>query len=187
MIVVLLVTGVLFAAGRRGPQTETVLTREQQQRRQQTQQALDERGRLQQQAKQAFDAEMTRAARNSECPDAHSTREQEECLQKESNTTQANYKKFTTALRSLIVPAGNEEQPAVGPEGAAQTSAQAAGEFDSMEQAWQQYREKLCSAAFHEGGGGTIAPVLEGECEIRSLRNHMRDLEQTYALLLSVR
>lgn len=165
-----------------------MLTPEQQQRRQKMQQALDERRRLQAQAKQAYDAEMARAARKSECPEAHSTRDEEECLAKQSDLANARYNAFTTALRSLIAPAGpDDEQPAAGPEGPAQTSAQAAAEFDSVEQAWKQYREKLCSAAFHQGGGGTIAPVLEGECQVRSLQNHMRDLDQTYTLRFSVR
>jgi uncharacterized protein YecT (DUF1311 family) len=190
----LLVCGVGLVAGLsaqpNAPIRNKVLTAEQQQRQQETTAYLAERHRLQQQANQAFDAEMIRATRkDGDCPGANSTREEEECLSKQSDISARNYEAFAAALRSLLTPSGSgqNQTPSVGPGGPTQSASATAAEFEKVEQLWIQYRDQLCSAAFHQGGGGTIAPVLEIRCHQQSLRNHMRDLDETYGLLLSVR
>jgi uncharacterized protein YecT (DUF1311 family) len=158
--------------------------------RQHIEQYLNERHRLQQQAKAAFDAEMARANRaGRECANVDTTRAAEECLSKESDATEANYQSFVQALRALLSqsPPDRDETPAVGPEGPELTPAQSAAEFDKVQQLWTTYRDALCTAAFHQGGGGTISPVLDIECRRDAIRNHMRDLDRAYGLLLSIR
>ncbi|HZU23588.1 MAG TPA: lysozyme inhibitor LprI family protein [Terriglobales bacterium] len=177
-------------AAQNPPRAGKVLTPEQQQHRQQFKQYLGERRRLQAQAQQAYDTEIGRADRNGgECDDAQGTREQEECLSKQSETTQADFQNFSSAIRALLAlsPSGDDEAPSVGPSGPALTAAQSVAEFDKVEQLWKQYSGELCSAAFHQGGGGTISPVLELECRQDSMRNHMRDLHRAYGLLLTLR
>lgn len=157
---------------------------------QQTDTSLADRHRLQAQAKQAFDAEMTRANRKGgNCQGVTTTRGEQECLSKESETTEQNYKSFSVALRALLAPshADEDQEPATGPEGQALTPAQQTAEFDKVEKVWQPYRDALCTAAFHQGGGGTIAPALEMKCRQEALRDHMRDLDRTYGLALSIR
>jgi hypothetical protein len=40
----------------------------------------------------------------------------------------------------------------------------------------EKYRVALCSAAFGLDKGGTIAPISAAYCELRAMRNHMREL-----------
>lgn len=173
------------------PKPKKVLTPEQQQRREQFDKYLAERHRLQDEARHAFEAEMAQANRpNGDCPEAQSTRAEVECLSKESEITAKNYKTFTSALRGLLAASpgsDSNDTPPAGPKGPALTPAQSSAEFDRVEQLWIEYRDALCTAAFHQGGGGTISPVLDMECRQSSTRNHMRDIHDAYGLLLRIR
>lgn len=146
---------------------------------------LAEHNRLQTQARQAFDAEAARA-QTRDCPTAQTTRDFELCYDKESETTEKNYKVFVEAIRNLlsVQPSSERDEPKSGPAGPILTPQQQLTEFDSVESRWQSYRDALCAAEFHQYGGGTGGPVGEIQCSLRLTRSHMREINDAYSMLL---
>ena len=138
---------------------------------------------LQAEAKQVFDAEMSRE-KAGDCPDANNTAESNICYGKQLDITEQNLKSFEGIIHELQIPAPNAlPQPATerhGIAGPALTPEQFIAEFDSVEQIWRQYREKACTAAFHQFSGGTGGPSFEGQCELKLTRDHMRELDMIY-------
>jgi uncharacterized protein YecT (DUF1311 family) len=57
-------------------------------------------------------------------------------------------------------------------------------QLKETEDAWKNYRDKACRAAFRQFDGGTAAPVAEGECSVRLTREHVRDLQANYFMIL---
>lgn len=118
-----------------------------------------------------------------ECPDAHSTRDWEICLNQESSGTEANYQKYVTAIRATL----NLKDPAFAglqPMPGELTTDQLVAEFDKTANLWESCRDAECAAAFHQFGGGTGGPPAEGECRQRMMRDRMRDLDRVYNVML---
>jgi uncharacterized protein YecT (DUF1311 family) len=49
-------------------------------------------------------------------------------------------------------------------------------ELDQLEASWRAYEKRLCTAAFHQYQGGTIAPSKQMSCELTATRMHIREL-----------
>lgn len=142
---------------------------------------------LQAQAKQIFDAEMSRE-KAGDCPDAQTTAAVNNCFSEEGNTTQQNLTAFEGIIRELILPDPQlppqpdtePGQPVMGIGGPVLTPQQHAGKFDQVEQRWRQYRDTACTAAFHQFDGGTGGPGFEGQCGLKLARDHMHELDLIY-------
>jgi len=164
---------------------EKVLTPEQKVYQQALKLASADRQRLRAQAKKAFDAEMARE-KAGDCPNARSTYETNNCLNNEFGITDENYKTYVEAVQALLSlkgpPPPGQEVHAVqsGPAGPELTPEQHTAEFDHLEAVWKPYSDAVCTATFHQYGGGTAGPPAEGECGLRMTRQHMRDLDQVY-------
>jgi hypothetical protein len=135
------------------------------------------------QATAAFDREMARDKAD-DCPDAHTTYDEIACLGKALEITNSNYKAYLGALRSLLGLTTPGREAASGPTGKPLTPEEAVQEFDEVEALWQKYRSAQTSAIFNHWKGGTIAPVMAGSCELQLLRNHMRELDGIYDMML---
>jgi len=131
--------------------------------------SLMARQRLVKQAQEAFDREMARE-KAGDCRRVSTTREMLECLDKEGDTSEANYKAFSSALRTILMSYGD----------GASASQELVQEFDQIEGAWRSYKKQVCMAAYDLNKGGTIAPVNEGTCHQTLLRSHMRELRDVY-------
>ncbi len=137
---------------------------------------------LRQQAQAPYNQEMARE-KAGDCPNADSTRAEEECLGHEITLTQANYAAVTTALRALLGlehPTMPGEQPAFGPTGTPPTSQQRVAEFDRLEAASAAYRKLAATAAYNEYKGGSLAPVFAAQAEQRLTRSHLEELAFVY-------
>ncbi len=138
---------------------------------------------LRRQAQAAYNREMARE-KAGDCPNADTTRAEEECLTHEMSITQANYAAATAALRAmpgLEHPKMPGEQPASGPNGAPLTSQQRVEEFDKLEAASAGSRKLAAAAtARNEFKGGTPAPVFEAQAEQRLTRLHLQELVFVY-------
>lgn len=170
-----------WAAGDQQPaKPRKTLTPEQQEYQRQWREYLAKRPGLQAHAKQIVDAEMAREKAR-DCPNATTTYDANICMGKEVGITDENLKQYEAIIRELI--ASDPEQPG-GPggglEGHGLTSAESATEFDSVEQAWHQYRSVACTAARNQMGGGTAALSFEIQCEINLDRSHMHELNSIY-------
>jgi uncharacterized protein YecT (DUF1311 family) len=140
--------------------------------------------RFREQAQGAFDREMVRE-KAGDCQKADNTRAIGECLEKEIETTTANYKAYTGALRSLLgIMGADPDDKFWGPTGKPLTSKELVNEFDAAEAAWLKYREAMCTAAFDQFKGGTIVALEAGFCELMLVRSHMREIEKIYNVRL---
>jgi uncharacterized protein YecT (DUF1311 family) len=145
---------------------------------------MAKRPALQGRAKQIFDTEMAREKAGG-CPNAATTSDINVCLGKEVTKTDENLTNYAAVIRELMASAPEMPgAPAMGPTGPGLTSAESAGEFDRVEQAWRQYRDVACKAARDQVAGGTAAPSYEMQCEINLARSHMRELDSIYWLEL---
>lgn len=138
-------------------------------------------------ARAPFDAEQARA-KGRACAQAFSTFAQEQCLGRENEITESHEKNFLAGIRTLLndpAPRFPGELPEVGPTGTPPTAAEAVAELNRMEAQWQLWRKGARTAAFQQGQGGTIAPILELEADQHLLRSHMQDLAVVYANLLA--
>src|SRR5215831_4968362 len=133
-------------------------------------------GSFRKQAAAAFDREMERD-KTGDCPDAHTTYDEINCLGKTIEITNSNYKAYIGALRSFLGLRTSREETASGPAGKPLTGEEGVKEFDEVEALWQKYRSAQTSAVYDHWKGGTIAPVMAASCELRLLRNHMRELD----------
>jgi uncharacterized protein YecT (DUF1311 family) len=138
------------------------------------------------QAKQVYKAEMARE-NTGDCPNAATTYDFNVCYSRQLKITDANLNAYETDIRALLAPRpsipGQMMNP-TGPSGPVPTTQQNIAEFDRVEQLWQQYRDAACTAALHQFEGGTGGPAFQMECEIRLGRNHMRELNTIYGMLL---
>lgn len=148
---------------------------------------LARRSQLQQQAKMAFNREMARK-KAGDCLNARSTYEEVMCLSKAVDATAANYRSFTGALRALLGQKNplltNEEDAVSGATGKPLTSQEMLKEFDQVETEWEKYRKDQCAAAYDLFKGGTIAPVMAGECQLDLMRSRMAGLNSIYDMTL---
>lgn len=163
-----------------------VLTPEQKAYQQKWQPWLARHQSLQAQAKQIYNAELAQE-KAGDCPNATTTFDLNVCYGRQLRITDANLKAFEDDIRGLLAPAPSlPGQPAnpTAPSGPAPPAQQRITEFNRVEQLWQQYRDAACSAAFQLFDGGTGGPSFQMECELRLARDHMRELNTVYGMVL---
>ncbi len=147
----------------------------------------NQRANLRKQAQTALAAESARES-TGDCPDANTTRAQEQCLTAEHTKTEANYAVFVQAIRSMLAlayPTPPGQKPISGPSGTPLTSDELLAEFDRLEAESKQYREHATKAAYDQYKGGTLAPVFSMEATQKLLRLHMHEIAFLYGNLLS--
>lgn len=167
------------------PAPAKALTPQQQAYQKEWQQYSAKRQSLQVQAKQILYTEMGRE-QHGDCTTSNTTAEFNDCFDQRLQETEANLKNFEDIIRQLQsglpqMP-GSAEEPTAGPAGPAFTPQQQAAEFDRLEQAWQNYREVACTAAFHQFDGGSGAPSFQMQCQLKLTRDHMRELDLVYGI-----
>ncbi len=183
--VILACTGLALAQTPARP--PKVLTPEQRRYQAEISRWLARRSELRAQAQNALDAEVARE-KAGDCPDAKTTRAQEECLASEIQKTQSNYAAFAEAIRTMLAlayPAMPGEQPVSGPTGKPLTSGERVKEFDKLEAESKAYRDAASKAAYDEYRGGTLAPVFSLEAEQKLLRLHLKEMAFIYGEELS--
>jgi hypothetical protein len=80
------------------------------------------------------------------CDSALSTLAAVNCLGKEDDATEINYKALSNSIRAMLdLAAGEDESPSFGPTGQPLTAARQVADFDSLETEWQKYRLKSCT------------------------------------------
>ncbi len=134
------------------------------------------------QAKAALDREMARE--KAVCQEPMTTYDQNVCLRKEIETTNANYQDYLSALRSLLGLKGPWGPPPSGPTGKPLSEEETVKQFDEVETLWQKYHKSQASAVYDDYRGGTIAPIMAGICDLQLTRNHMRELDSIYDPML---
>ena len=145
---------------------------------------LAERAHLSARAKRALADESARE-RAKTCDSAPSTAAAVNCLGKEDDATEINYKALSNSIRAMLdLAAGEDESPPLGPTGQPLTAAQHVAEFDSLEAEWQKYRLKAAQAGYDQFKGGTEAPVFRVLTDLAMLRSHMLELAFIYDFLL---
>lgn len=164
-----------------------VVTPEQRRYQTEVSQWLAHRSQLRAQAQNALNAEMARE-KAGDCPDANTTRAQEECLASEIQKTRSNYSAFADAVRTMLAlpyPTMVGEQPISGPTGKPLTSDERVTEFDKLEAESKAYRDDASKAAYDQYRGGTLAPVFALEAEQKLLRLHLKEIAFIYGEQLS--
>lgn len=147
---------------------------------------LAQRSRLQHQAGAAYQREMARKKAGG-CPDARTTYAEVMCLGKADQAAGEDYKSFSGAIRALLGqknPFAANTEAFAGPTGKSLSSESLVKEFDQTEAEWETYRKTQCSAAYDLFKGGTIAPVMEGSCDLTLIRSRMADLNSIYDMTL---
>ena len=145
---------------------------------------LAERAHLSARAKQALADESGRE-RAKICDSALSTVAAVNCLGKEDDATEINYKALSNSIRAMLdLVAGEEESPSFGPTGQPLTAAQQVADFDSLETEWQKYRLKAAQTGYNQFKGGTEAAVFRVLTDLAILRSHMLELAFIYDFLL---
>jgi hypothetical protein len=146
---------------------------------------LQRRNELRAAAQTALNAEEARE-KAGDCPDATTTRAQEECLNGEMRKTEANYAAFASAIRAMLdLSYAGSAQPISGPTGIPLTPEQRVAEFDRLEAESKAYRESAVKAAFDQYKGGTLAPVFSLEAAQKLLRLHLQEMAFVYGNELS--
>lgn len=152
---------------------------------------LARRQTLQAQAKQILGAETARESAPN-CPSATTTYDLNLCYQRQTQITAASLSSLDTIIRELLAPpprspVSGQISPAVagpGPAVPALAPQQLIAEFSHVEQTWDQYRDAACTAAGHQFHGGTGGSGIQGECELRLTRDHIRELNLIYGAVL---
>ena len=135
--------------------------------------------KFQEQASAAINREMAREKAR-DCGDEGNTRSILDCLEREIETSTANYKTYLSAIRSRLGLRYGDDLRTLGPTGTPLTSKEMVQSFDAAEAAWQNYRAAQCEMAFNLVKGGTAAHPNEGFCQLLLIRSHMRELEIIY-------
>ncbi len=140
-----------------------------------------QRQRLRDEAKTAFDREIARE-KAGQCKNSRTTRDDVSCLNSETESTQGNFDLYARSLRALLAlkNPGPAAPPVSGPTGIPITPEEQLEQFEKVVTAWRDYSKTACAAAYHLYKGGTIAPVMEIDCQQRLLRSHLRELEAVY-------
>jgi uncharacterized protein YecT (DUF1311 family) len=102
------------------------------------------------------------------CLNAATTRDAEECNQDAQDAADADLQALLEQIRKHP---GEED-----------ATSQAL--LNETEEAWKNYRDKACKAAYNLLAGGTGAPVIEGECSVRITKEHVRGLQADYFMML---
>lgn len=172
----------LTFAQQEGAPSKKVLTPEQKAHQEQWNAWFANRQMLQAQARQVFQAEAARE-KTGDCPNAQSNYDFIVCYGEQLKITNANLASYERIIRELQVgpPPMPGEMPAGPP---TLTSDQLTAEFDHVEEIWHQYRESACTTAYHQFGGGTGGPSFQAECELKLTRDHIRELDMIYGMIL---
>jgi hypothetical protein len=163
-----------------------VLTPEQQVFQQEMRAVGAKRDVLRAQAKQAFDAEISRQ-KAGDCPDANNTYQINVCLGNAVAVTDQNLKTYEGAIRDLLGlknPDFAAPQSLPGPAAAKSTPDESAAEFDRVERLWHSYLDAVRAATFHQFDGGTGGPSFEMQSHLLLVRSHMLELNTIYDGLL---
>jgi uncharacterized protein YecT (DUF1311 family) len=131
-------------------------------------------------ARSAYGNEQKRET-TGDCPSAATTYDISVCLGQEIEKTTANYRVYLTAIRSVEGLPAPDEVSAKGPR-VPLSPVEAVKEFDEAESAWQVYEKAQCSTAYDIYRSGTIAPLMQLTCELRLLRDRMKELESIYQI-----
>jgi hypothetical protein len=126
----------------------------------------------------AWDREMARE-KAGDCVEAGKKGQQpyNACLGKEQEITKANYGAYSAALRAIFAIADpNVDYDVPGATGRRPRPEDATRRFDQIEADWTTYLDRMCSLAEDRWRGGTIAPSQGSKCEMKLIRNHMREL-----------
>lgn len=148
---------------------------------------LQRRNELRAAAQTALTTEMARE-KAGDCPDATTTRAQEECLDAENRKTEANYKALASAIRAMLAladPSMPGQPPVSGPTGIPLTTEQRVAEFDRLEAESKAYRAAAAKVAFDQYKGGTLAPVFSLGAAQKLLRLHLQEMAFVYGNELS--
>jgi hypothetical protein len=139
----------------------------------------------QKQGLNVFNKEMARE-KIEPCPEAHSGYELNICLTKEIEISQSNYKTYADSIRALLALKfpGQDSINDNGPTGKPLSEEELLKEFDDIQSKWQQYQKAASNASFDYYKGGSIAPILAGQAELKIIRSHMHDLDAIYAMIL---
>jgi uncharacterized protein YecT (DUF1311 family) len=141
---------------------------------------MAELGRLQAQAKAAYESEMARE-KAGDCPNADNTRAIVGCLADEIATTTANFKAFTGAIRSVLSLEGADAKDTIlGPTGQTPSREEVLRAFDDAASAWDKYSKAQCDAIYGLYRGGTYTKVAGASCELLLLRSRMREMDRLY-------
>jgi hypothetical protein len=141
-----------------------------------------EQGRhlLQAQAKLIFDAEAERE-RSGDCTTSRTSSEFDSCFDQRLEQTATRPEKFDGINRQSQIGSprifSSATETTAGSAGQERMPAQYAAEFDGVENAWRQFRELACRAAFHQFDGGTGASGFQIPCEPKLTRDHMLELD----------
>ncbi len=101
------------------------------------------------------------------CRNAYSTRDAEICNQDGQDAADADLQALTSQIRSRLT------EDTTGATLLTETA-----------EAWGNYRDKACKAAYNQFQGGTGAPVASGQCSVRLTRERVRDLQAAYWMML---
>jgi len=149
---------------------------------------LAEVGRLQAQAKAAYEREMARekaAEAGVTCPSANDTGAIIRCLAGEISTTRANFREFAGAIRSILSLKGADAKDTVlGPTGQTSSREEDLKAFDDAASAWEKFSNAQCDATYRFYRGGSMGSIQTATCELLLLGSRMRDMNYLYAGLL---
>lgn len=149
-------------------------------RQEQRKSFMAELERLQSQAKAAYEGEMARE-KAGDCPTANNTRAIVECLRTEIETTTANFKAFTGAIRSILdLEGADAKDTMMGPTGQTPSRDEVLRAFDGAASAWDKYSKAQCDAIYGLYKGGTYTNVAGAGCELLLLRGRMREMDTLY-------
>jgi hypothetical protein len=188
-ISVLLACMLVFSVCSGAQQTEgrpaKILTPEQQAYQRQVQALEAKRDQLRRQAKEAFAAEMARE-KAGDCPEAQNTRDFNTCFGDAASIADQHLKAYEEALKAIVALRYDTSSPTppLDMAGPAQTPEQDAAEFVNLEKLWRGYLDAASTAAFHQFDGGTGGPSFELETHLRLVRDHMRELDMLYGMML---
>jgi hypothetical protein len=121
-----------------------------------------------------WDGEMARE-KAGDCLGARSTVDLDECLGRELDITAANLKGYAESFRAIFR-LEFPEQRAPDDFSYVRTAAEFLKDFDDVEAKWDAYKTAMCHSAFELLPGGTAASSIAAYCELKVMRNHMREL-----------
>jgi uncharacterized protein YecT (DUF1311 family) len=120
--------------------------------------------------------------KSGDCPHASSTHEMEMCFEKEVEKTTANYQAFVGAIRSAEALTSPDGAGTGGRGVAPLNPEELVMRFDEVETAWQAFKKPQCLLAYDAYRTGTIAPLMQLNCELRLLRDRMGELDSIYQM-----
>jgi uncharacterized protein YecT (DUF1311 family) len=126
-----------------------------------------------------WDREMARE-KSGDCPPSMSNMEYSVCMGKEVEVSKNNLREYSGMFREIFFlkppPIPGLGGPISGPTGTPPTKEEMVTRFDHIEANWQKYQAAMCDLATDKTRGGTMASYVGSVCELKLIRNHMREL-----------